>query len=233
MSDFDKCPICRSIKQGNQPEAINGMMDVFYICGNSITYEVNNPESYEESGVCKNKIDWDSIYIDYGKEFDESAKLVDSRFHGWVELQFYKEAHQVNNWRNRVNFFEKNFIDEYFDNKELYIKKLREQNSEHIIKPISVPEMMVQTSMEIPIRRTVIKNYYQKPWLGKFIVEEVDFFTRGEFDISIYRVIMSKDCPDKVGSYVVEEVSSNNENNKINFYEKEIIDIIIRTQLSS
>lgn len=225
MNNFDKCPVCRSRKMENQPEPIEGRQDVFYVCGCAVTYEVDNPDNSEDTGICENKIDWENIYIDYGKEFDENAKLVDNRFYGWVELQFYKEVHHSNNWKNRVNFLDQEILDEYFDNKEMYIKKLRELNEDSNIQSVYVPGIEPDTNQ---IRGVEVRKYYQEPIVGTFIVEKVESFTSGDYEVSIYKIISSKDHPDKAGNFVVEEVCDDFKKNRINFYDNKIIDIINR-----
>ena len=223
MNNFDKCPVCRTRKNENQPNPINGKQDVFYVCGNIITHNIDNAEDFEETGVCSNKIDWTTIYVEYGEEFDESAKLVDKRFYGWLELQFYKEIHYVNNWRDEVSFINEKNLNDYFDNKELYVKKIRESNNS--VKPIEIPEL--KNNDNFKINRTIVKQYYREPWVGTFVMEEIEVFKQKDYDVYIFKVINSNDCPDKIGSFVVEEVFKDSKKNRINFYEKEIINKII------
>ena len=223
MNNFDKCPVCSSRKRQEQPEPISGRQDVFYVCGCAVTYEVENPENFEQTGECENKIDWTDIYIDYGKEFDENARLVDNRFYGWVELQFYKEIHYANNWKNIVNFLDKEILDEYFENKEMYIKNLREMNEGPDVIKVELPDL---DYTDRPVRRTLIKDYHQEPIVGNFVLEEIETFEREGFQVNIYKIVASKDHVDKIGSFIVEEICDNYKKNRINFYESGIIDII-------
>lgn len=220
MINFDKCPVCRSRKMDNQPEPTNGRQDVFYVCGCAVTYELDNPEKFEETGICENKIDWEQVYIDYGQEFDESAKLVDERFYGWVELQFYKEIHATHAWANLTNFMDQEYLDEYFDNKELYIKKIREESAKLNPEKINIIDVNNMPKPE------TIRSYHQEPLSGRFFVREIKSFKRKEYDVTIFEITMSKEKPELIGSYVIEEVCSDYKKNRINLYEKEFLNII-------
>jgi hypothetical protein len=226
MNNFNKCPVCTSREIENRPEPINGRQDIMYICGNSIAYPVDNPHDVEETGSCENKIEWEHIYVDYGGEFDESAKFVDNRFYGWIELEFYREVHVANNWSNFVNFMDKQFLDEYFENKELYIKRLREQSNNLNPEKINIirhnlysnpPEKLV----------TIVKNYNQEPFVGKFVVKEKKKFNRDEYNVILFEIVSSEDKPELIGSYILEEVCDNFKKNRITLYEKYILDIIL------
>jgi hypothetical protein len=225
MNNFDKCPVCQSAKIDRQPESINGRQDVIYICGCSVTYEVDNPEDFERTIECKNKIDWEHIYVEYGGEFDESAKLVDTRFYGWVELEFYKRAHIINGWRNLINFMDKQFLDAYFENKEAYISNLIKNKVDISIDMNDSIGDIENLHINQPI---VIRSYNQEPICGDLVLEQVKQFERAEYNVSLFRIKNFKNNPELVGGYILEEVCDNFKKNRITFYDKEIIELIIQ-----
>lgn len=224
---MSKCPICSSREIKNRPDPIDGRQDIIYVCGNSIAYPVDSPSEIEETGLCENKIEWEHIYVDYGGEFDESAKLIDNRFYGWIELEFYKEAHVVNNWSNLTNFMDKQYLDEYFENKELYIARLREESQNINTEKIDIIDHSVD-EIQKPLL-TLLRNYHQEPIVGEFVVEEKEKFTRGEFDVTLLKIIRSKDKSELRGGYILEEVCDNFKKNRITFYDKDIIDLILKS----
>ncbi len=228
---MNKCPVCTSREIENRPEPINGRQDIMYICGNSIAYPVDNPDEAEETGICENKIDWEHIYVDYGGEFDESAKLLDSRFYGWIELEFYKEAHIVNKWRNLTNFMDKQYLDKYFENKELYIRGLREESTN--INPQNIDIIDDTIYSERKTLLTLVRSYHQEPINGEFVVEEKEKFTRDEYDVTLLEIIRSKDKPGLRGGYILEEVCDDFKKNRITFYDKNIIGLILKSYLKN
>ncbi|MEK6829864.1 MAG: hypothetical protein AABY15_07125 [Nanoarchaeota archaeon] len=209
------CPICGT---GNFEDISQNPHEVMFDCGNIISI---NETSQESSDTCSNKIEWDKVLVPYGDEFDESAKLIDDRFFGWIELQFYKSYHQEG-WQNH-NFgntcTDKKFVDRYFDNKEIYLRDVRKMNS----SPLYVT----------PGGQVIEKEYVGDFWLGKVSVQEVYKFVEDGFETIIYKVVASEDDPLIIGGYVVEKNQLGGGDCQRDFYERKILDIIIRKEMKS
>lgn len=227
MINKEQCPTCGIRKMELQPEAINGRQDVFYECGGAITYDVENPSDTEETGNCENKFDWTHIYIEYGGEFDESAKLVDDRFFGWIEYDFYKKIHS-GKWNidnPGKNFLDKEFLDKYFSNKEIYIKEKRDFNGElNIIEDDGYVAPAVMSQI-------LKKTYEGDMWLGEVDVCKVSEFEQGGFNKIIYKVLASQYDPKLIGGYVVENNQIGGGDSSVDFYDREIIEVIIKHEV--
>lgn len=91
------------------------------------------------------KINWEKILQPYDKEFDEHAKIEDPRFASWLEYSFYRDTH-LSGWYN-VNrgksIWEKRFLNEYFEDKEAYIAKVRELGA--VVYYINVNQLKSET----------------------------------------------------------------------------------------
>jgi len=223
MKEFNTCPTCGSSKTELQPDPIDGRQDIFYICKGAVTYSLENEEDFEDTGACENKIEWDHIYVDYGGEFDDNAKLVDGRFYGWMEFQFYKSAHTMK-WmmKNPTKTpLDIDCIDEYFDNKELYIKKMRNFKGE-------LPELGMPIINEA--KEIVVKTYVVDTWLGELVMEKIDRIEHDGFEKLIFKVLNSKDEPTRVGGYIVENNQIGGGDSSVDFYDREIIEIILRNE---
>lgn len=199
-----KCPIC-NIKEHAQLDSES----IIFACGNISTSEVF-------SDTCKYKIDWDSILISYGEEFDNSAKLVDERFFGWLELQFYKSHHQ-DGWYNYnigKSCTDQEFLDAYFSGKELYLKLVKETNSLYLI----------------PADKIIEKEYVGDFWLGKVSVQEIHNSIENGVETILYKVVAAEDSNDLIGGYVVETNPIGGGDEGKYFYDRKILDIIIRKE---
>lgn len=225
MKKFNTCPTCGSAKSTLQPESINSLQDVFYICKGSVTYDTRNLEIFEETGICENKIDWEHIYINYGGEFDENAKIVDDRFFGWVEFQFYRSAHN-SSWiieNPGKNSLDIECLDEYFENKEMYIKKLRDFKGQ-------LPGLEFKAIEYVNKKDIVVKNYVGDIWLGELVMEEVSRFDYEGFEKIVLKVINSSDDPKRIGGYVIESNPIGGGDSNVDFYDREIIQVILRNE---
>jgi len=223
---LETCPTCGTRKQHIQPEVTNGLQDIFYICGQSVTYNVENPEEIEETGDCKNKFDWTHVYLEYGEEFDNSAKLVDSRFFGWLEYDLYKSIHSLKWFNDNVgkNFLDKEFLDEYFQNKELYIKKKRDEkgklkSDEEEISFVSDAHVIIK------------KSYTGDLWLGDVDVLQVKKYIKGGVEKIIYKILSSEEDSTKIDGYVIETNPTDGSDKSVEFYDREFIEIIIKHEM--
>jgi hypothetical protein len=228
MISTDKCPTCGTRKNPVQPEPINNRQDIFFVCGGAVTYDLDNPSKFDETGDCENKIDWTHILIEYGGEFDENAKLVDERFFGWLEYDFYKKIH-VSDWvreNPEKSYLDKDVLDEYFNNKELYVKKFRDEKGN-----IRVQEEDISTPMLISGPNSVVtKEYTGDVWLGSLTMRNIYTFNQGGFEKTIYKVLIS-DEPTRIGGYVIESNQIGGGDDSVDFYDREIIEIIIKNEI--
>ena len=218
MINNEQCPVCGTGKIELQPEVINGRQDVFYECGGAITYDVENPSDAEETGNCENKIDWTIFLVEYDESFDKNAKLVDERFYGWHELQFYKNSHSEKWFDDNLNKnpLDKNYIDEYFENKEIYLKNLKKYNIQTI--PVDGQEK---------VAKIIVKTYEK---LGEFVMKHIEDINYKGVDKTIYKILSTKEeknIKDLSGNYIIE----NNQNKNIDIYDREIIEVIIKHEV--
>jgi hypothetical protein len=219
MIGLELCPHCGSKQYTEQPSSNRQSQVIFYECGNSITFNFGKYGeliSNEDHGECENKVDWTNVLVPYNEEFDNNAKSVDDRFFGWIELQFYQNYHGVG-WSNKYfgrNCNESEFLDKYFNNKELYLRSVRDDN-ENII--------YIQ-----PVQQTVVKDY--SDWIGSVSMQEVYKSVKDYNETVVYRVISSEDDQSLIGGYVVERNPIGGGDQGRSFYDRNILDIIIERE---
>jgi hypothetical protein len=227
MNNLKHCPSCHSEKITNQPGPINNRQDVFFNCGGAVTYDIDNPDDFEETGICKNKIDWERIYIEYGEEFDEKAKSIDSRFYGWVELSYYKEYHTIS-WINEnqdKNCTDQEFLDKYFENKELYISSIKSyfNNDKQLL---DYDAMLELNGLKKVNGHIVIKNYRDYNF-GELFLEDINSIEIKGYNKHVFRVVNSIENPSMIDGYIIDSIPVIGGKRIVEFYDKEIIDIII------
>jgi len=223
--NFETCPTCGTIKMELQPEAINGRQDFFYACKGAVTYDVENHEDSKETGNCENKFDWTHIYIEYGDEFDDSAKLVDERFFGWVEYDLYRKFHYGKWFKENPgkDFLDKKCLDEYFHNKEMYIKKMKDYNEE--LNSFEDDDIIFNSQ----VNNILKKNFTGNLNVGEVHVLQIRKFVQKNVEKIVYKIISSPKEPKRVGGYVIETNQLGEEkNSSIEIYDREVIEIIIK-----
>lgn len=85
-------------------------------------------------------INWKNILRKYDKVLDAEAKKVDKRFYGWVEYLYYFNSH-FSGWYSKHPFktvWEQEFLDEYFKDKEEYLKEVTSSGSQVLYVNMSV-----------------------------------------------------------------------------------------------
>lgn len=220
MLGKELCPHCGSKQYTQQPVSHRQSQDVFYECGNAMTFDFGERGELllqTDHGGCKNKVEWENILVPYGEEFDNNAKNIDKRFFGWIEYLLFFNHHGVG-WKNKYPqraCTDKEFVDKYFDNKEQYLASVKSINENPIYaNPIYTP--------------IVTKDY--PDWIGPVSMQEVKRFTTDGVETLIFRVISSEWNQDKVGGYVVERNPIGGGDQGRDFYRREILDIIIKEE---
>lgn len=215
MIGKELCPHCGSKQFERQPDSHRQSQDIFYECGNSITFAfgVHGETTSEiDHGGCKNKIEWSNILVAYAEDFDKVAKDTDDRFYGWIEYQFYINYHGIG-WKNKYfnrNCTELEFLDEYFQNKELYLAKVVEINNNSIYANQGYS--------------LVTKDYYD--WIGPVTLREVNRSATDDVERIIYKVVASEWSDEYINGYVVERNPIGGGDESRNFYDREVLDII-------
>lgn len=220
MEGYIVCPQCGSNVKEEQIEQPNNSFFVEYSCGNKISVTIDKVgDVITDYKLCNNKIDWENILIPFAGEFDESAKLIDERFFGWTELQFYRNMHRKK-WTNKhqgKQCTNKEFLDKYFADKESYLRAVKNLEKMNL-NSISASE--------------VITKVYED-WIGEVVVEKIEektFESHGEeMQRIIYRVITA-DSAEYEGGYIVENNPIDGADNSRDFYSRDILDIIIKKE---
>lgn len=219
MIGIELCPHCGSKQYSKQPNSHRQSQVIFYECGNSITFNFGEHSeliSHEDHADCHNKIDWTNILEPYNEEYDGDAKLVDERFFGWVELQFYQTYHGIG-WKNKhagKNCNEKEFLDKYFLNKEIYLRDVRSDN-----------ENVANQHM---IQNIVSKDY--QDWIGPVTMSEIHKSVSDGVETIVYMILSSEWSPEYAGGYVVERNPIGGGDQGRDLYERSILDIIIESE---
>ncbi len=220
MLGKELCPHCGAKQYPQQPGSHRQSQDVFYECGNVMTFdfgEMGELKLQVDHGGCKNKIEWENILVPYGEEFDDNAKKIDDRFFGWIEYLLFLNYHGIG-WKNKYQnrtCTEKEFLDEYFENKEQYLASVKSANDNPVYtNPIGTP--------------ITTKDY--PDWIGPVSMQEVKKFTIDGVETLIFRVISSEFDQKYVGGYVVEKIPIGGGDQERSFYYREILDIIIEKE---
>ncbi len=215
MIVIELCPHCGSKQCSEQPSSHRQSQVIFYECGNSITFNFGEHSeliSHEDHADCHNKIDWTNILEPYNEEYDGDAKLIDERFFGWIELQFYQTYHKIG-WKNKhegKNCNDKEFLNKYFLNKEIYLRDVRNDNenitNQHIVQNI------------------VSKDY--EDWIGPVTLEEIHKSIDDDVETIVYMILSADWSPKYAGGYVVERNPIGGGDQGRDLYERGILDII-------
>lgn len=215
MIGKELCPHCGAKQFERQPDSSRQSQDVFYECGNSITFMFGSHGeelSQTDHGGCQNKIDWTNILVTYSEDFDKVAKEIDSRFFGWIEYQFYRNYHGIG-WKNRFlgrDCVDTEFLDEYFQGKELYLANV-----------VSINNNPIYTNSDSII---VKKDYYD--WIGPVTMIQINKKESSEYVTTVYKVIDAEWKESYINGYVVEKIQVGGGDGSRDFYDKEILDII-------
>lgn len=219
MIGLKLCPHCGSRQHVHQPDSNRQTQIIYYECGNSMQFtfgEHDNILSHEDYDTCKNKVDWTDILVPYNDEFDNNAKRTDERFFGWIELQHFLNYHGIG-WKNKFagrNCNETEFLDEYFSGKEIYLSKVKDINTNIIYA--------------FPITQTTTKDY--PDWIGPVTMREIHKSVKDGVETMVYMVLSSEWDQSDVGGYVVERNPIGGGDQGRNFYERNILDIIIENE---
>jgi len=214
------CPQCGSSLNEEQPKPFGSTARCEYSCGNIVEVVLNNAEDVvTDHKICKNKIEWDNILVPFSGEFDESAKLIDDRFFGWIELSFYRHIHRKK-WANKFQgkpCTDKEFLDKYFKDKDSYLQAVKD-----------VEEMNFYASSA----KEVFTKVYED-WIGEVAIEKIEdkiIESQGEeVQRIIYRVITAESGKYE-GGYIVESNPIGGSDKSRDFYHRNILDIIIEKE---
>jgi hypothetical protein len=221
MEGYIICPQCGSSLNDEQPNPVGVNVTVEYSCGNKVDVVRGDKvdDVITDHKICKTRIDWENILVPFSGEFDESAKLIDERFFGWTELQFYRDIHRKK-WANKhqgKSCTDPEFLDKYFSDKEGYLKSVK-----------MVEDMNFYNTSP---KETFTKDY--EDWIGEVTIEKVEekIIERHGEEIKrlIYRVITAE-SEQYEGGYIVEHNPIGGADKSRDFYHRNILDIIIEKE---